>query len=112
MEHDPYKPLKEDRNEGIPGRNNIGNGPILYQQEISERSWEQCFSDIKQDLSHMKETVKGQAPVSMDALVQQTKSAFTVRLLHFHLPVKFRMPQIKTFDGMKDPVNHLNTYKN
>ena len=37
-EHDPYKPLEEDRNEGIPGRNNRGDGPILYQQEIGERS--------------------------------------------------------------------------
>ena len=39
-EHDPYKPLREDHNEGIPGRNNRGNGPILYQLEIRERSWE------------------------------------------------------------------------
>ena len=45
-EHDPYKPLEEDRNEGMPGRNNKGNGPILYQQEIGERSWEQRFRDI------------------------------------------------------------------
>ena len=37
--HDPYKPLGEDRNEGIPGRNNRGNGPILYQPEIGEQSW-------------------------------------------------------------------------
>ena len=36
-EHDSYKPLEEDRNEGIPSRNNKCNGPILYQQEIGER---------------------------------------------------------------------------
>ena len=29
-EHDPYKLPGEDRNEGIPGRNSRGNGPILY----------------------------------------------------------------------------------
>ena len=29
-EHDPYKPPREDPNEGMPGGNNIGNGPILY----------------------------------------------------------------------------------
>ena len=28
------------------------------------------------------------------------------------LPAKFRMPQIETFDGTKDPMDHLNTYKN
>ena len=48
----------------------------------------------------------------MDALVQQTESPFTVGVLHFPLPVKFRMPQIETFDGTKDLVDHLNTYKN
>ena len=35
-EHDPYKPSRDDHNEGMLGRNNRGNGPILYQQEIGE----------------------------------------------------------------------------
>ena len=60
----------------------------------------------------MKEAVKGRASVSMDALVQQTESPFTTGVLHFPFPVKFKMPQIKTFDGTKDPIDHLNTYKN
>ena len=60
----------------------------------------------------MKEAVKARAPVSMDALVQQTESSFTAGVLHFPLPAKFKMPQIETFDGMKDPIDHLNTYKN
>ena len=59
----------------------------------------------------MKEAVKGRALVSMDALVQQTESLFTAGVLHFPLPTKFRMPQIEAFDGTKDPVDHLNTYK-
>ena len=60
----------------------------------------------------MKEVVKGQAPNYMDTLVQQTESPFTAEVLHFPLPAKFRMPQIEAFDGTKDPVDHLNTYKN
>ena len=44
--------------------------PIPYKQEAGERSWEQRFRDIQQELSHVKEAVKGRAPVSMDALVQ------------------------------------------
>ena len=42
----------------------------LIQQEIRERLWEQRFRGIQQELNHMKEVVKGRAPVSMDALVQ------------------------------------------
>ena len=60
----------------------------------------------------MKEPVKGRAPISMDALVQQTESPFTAGVLNFPLPVKFIMPHFETFDGTKDPVDHLNTYKN
>ena len=111
-EHDPYKPFGENRNEERHGRDNRGDGPILYQQETGERSWGQRFGDIQQGLNHMKEAVKSRDPVSMDALVQQTESPFTAGVLHFPLPAKFRVPQIETFDGTKDPINHLNTYKN
>ena len=44
--------------------------------------------------------------------MQQTESPFTAEVLHFPLPAKFRMPQVEAFDGMNDPVDHLNTYKN
>ena len=44
--------------------------------------------------------------------MQQTESSFTAEVLHFPLPTKFRMSQIEAFDGTKDPVDHLNTYKN
>ena len=60
----------------------------------------------------MKEVVKGRAPDTMDTLVQQTESPFTAEVLRYPLPAKFRMPQVEAFDGVKDPVDHLNTYKN
>ena len=60
----------------------------------------------------MKEVVKGRAPDTMDTLVQQTESPFTVEVLRYPLLAKFRMPQVEAFDGVKDPVDHLNTYKN
>ena len=60
----------------------------------------------------MKKVVKGRVLDSMDTLVQQTKSPFAAEVLHFPLPTKFRMPQVEAFDGARDPVDHLNTYKN
>ena len=60
----------------------------------------------------MRKVVKGRAPDSMDTLVQQTESPFTAEVLHFPLLAKSRMPQKEAFDGVKDPVDHLNTYKN
>ena len=60
----------------------------------------------------MKEVVRGRASDTMDTLVQQTESPFTTEVLHFPLPAKFRMPQVEAFDDTRDPVDHLNTYKN
>ena len=79
---------------------------------IREQIWEQRFKDLQQELSHMKEVVKGRTPDTMDTLVQQTESPFTHEVLNYPLPAKFRMPQIEAFDGVKDPIDHLNTYKN
>ena len=32
-------------------------------------------------------------------------------MLHFPLPAKFRIPQVEAFDGVRDPIDNLNTYK-
>ena len=95
----------------MPGRNDGGDEPTPYQWGKGEQSWEQRFQDIQQELSHMKEAIKGRASVSMDALVQKTESLFTARVLHFPLLEKFRMSHIEAFDETKDLVDHLNTYK-
>ena len=110
--HKPHLTPREERNEAILRGNIENDEPTPPQQGMGERSWEQRFKGIQQELSHMKEVVKGRAPDSMDTLVQQTESPFTAEVLHFPLSAKFRMPQIEAFDGTKDPVDHLNTYKN
>ena len=110
--HGPHLAAEEERNETILWGNIRDDELTPPQQGMRERSWEQRFKGIQQELSHMKEVVKGRAPDSMDTLVQQTESPFTTEVLHFPLPAKFRMPQIEAFNGTKNPVNHLNTYKN
>ena len=82
------------------------------QQGAGEQAWEQRFKSLQQELSHVKEVIRGCALDTMDTLVQQTESPFTAEVLHFPLPAKFRMPQVEAFDGTRDPFDHLNTYKN
>ena len=91
----------------------VGNEELRHPpQEAGELSWEQRFKSLQQELSRVKELVRGRAPDTIDTLVQQTESPFTAEVLHFPLPAKFRMPQVEAFDGVRDPVDHLNTYKN
>ena len=47
----------------------------------------------------------------LDDLVNRTDSPFTTSVNSFPLPHKFRIPQIKSYDGVKDPIDHLETFK-
>ena len=110
--HGPHLAPRERSNE-VTLRGHAGNEELRHpQQGTGDQSWEQRFKSLQQELSRVKEVVRGRAPDTMDTLVQQTESPFTTEVLHFPLPAKFRMPQVEAFDSARDPVDHLNTYKN
>ena len=110
--HGPQLAPMEEGNEAIPGGQVVNEALHHPQPGAEEQSWEQRFRNLQQELSRVKEVVKGRASNTMDTLVQQTESPFTAEVLRYPLPAKFRMPQVETFDGVKDLVDHLNTYKN
>ena len=110
--HGPQPAPEEEGNEATLGGHAENEELHHPQPGAEELSWEQRFKSLQQELSRVKEVVRVRAPDTMDTLVQQTESPFTAEVLHFPLPVKFRMPQVEAFDGVKDPVDHLNTYKN
>ena len=71
----------------------VGNEELHHPQlGAEEQSWEQRFRILQQELSRVKEAVKGRAPDTMDTLVQQTESPFIAEVLRYPLSVKFRMP--------------------
>ena len=108
----PHLASGGEGNEATPG-GHVGNEELLHpQQETGQQSWEQRFKSLQQELNRVKEVVRGRASDTMDTLVQHTESPFTAEVLHFPLLAKFRMPQVEAFDGVRDPVDHLNTYKN
>ena len=110
--HGPYLAPGREGNKATLGEH-IGNRePRHPRPAAGEQSWEQRFKSLQQELSRVKEVVKGHAPDTTDTLVQQTESPYTAEVLHFPLPAKFRIPQVEAFDSTRDPVDHLNTYKN
>ena len=55
--------------------------------------------------------LKGRVSNDLDDLVNRIDSPFTTFVNSFPLPQKFRMPQIESYDGVKDPLDHLETFK-
>ena len=68
--HGPHLAPREEGNEATLG-GHVGNEELCHpNQGTGERSWEQRFKSLQQELSRVKEVVRGRAPDTMDTLVR------------------------------------------
>ena len=66
---------------------------------------------MKEQMEVMMNALKGRISSDLDDLVNRTDSPFTIQFNSCSLPQKFRMPQVESYDGVKDPLDHLETFK-
>ena len=62
-------------------------------------------------LRELRSTIREKIERGVDRLVRATDSPFTTAVLECPVPSKFWLPQLEPFDGLKDPQDHLNTFK-
>ena len=67
--------------------------------------------EIRREMDKLRKAIKGQMDQSMDRMVKTTDSLFTTAVLECPMPSKFRLPQLELFNRLKDPLDHLNTFK-
>ena len=66
---------------------------------------------IKERMDVMMNAFRGWVLSDLDELVHRTNSPFTATVTSIPLPPKFRTPQIETYDGSKDLLDHLKSFK-
>ena len=66
---------------------------------------------IKEQIEVIMNALKGRVSSDLDNLVNRTDSSFTTAVNSFPLPQKFRMSHIDSYGGVKDPLDHLETFK-
>ena len=59
----------------------------------------------------MKNSLKAKAARNLDNLVHRENSPFIPRIANFPLPTRFKVPQIESFNGTKDPFDYLEAFK-
>ena len=74
--------------------------PILAEMQVMKEQMEVMINALKRRVSS-----------ALDDLMNRTDSPFTIPVNSCPLPQKFRMPQIESYDGVKDPLDHLETFK-
>ena len=62
-------------------------------------------------MDELRNTIRGKTNRSLNRMVRAIDSSFTIVVLECPVPLKFQLPQLEQFDGFKDPLDHLNTFK-
>ena len=62
-------------------------------------------------MDELRNAIKEKTDRSVDRMVRATDSPFITAVLECLVPSKFWLPQLEPFDGLKDPQDHLNTFK-
>ena len=62
-------------------------------------------------MDKLRNAIKEKIDRSLDRMVRRIDSPFTMTVLECLVPLKFHLSQLKPFDRLKDPLDHLNTFK-
>ena len=65
---------------------------------------------MKKKMDLMMNALRGRVSTSLDDLVHRIDSPITTEVT-FPVLVKFQMPQVEIYDGSRDPLNHLESFK-
>ena len=64
---------------------------------------------MRKVMDEMRENMRRANPV--EDLVHRTDSPFTALINGLPLPLKFKMPSLDSYDGTRDPFDHIATFK-
>ena len=59
--------------------------------------------NIRKEMDKLKKAIKDKGRENSDGMIRRTDSPFTTEVLNRPLPLKFRLPQLESYDGSKDP---------
>ena len=66
---------------------------------------------MRKEMDELRIAIKEKTDRSLDRMVRAIDSPFITAVLECLVPLKFRLPQLEPFDGLKDLQDHLNTFK-
>ena len=84
----------------MPSLMDMAPPPILTEMQAMKEKMEVMMNALKRRISS-----------DLDDLVNRTDSPFTILVNSCPLPQKFRVSQIESYDGVKDSLDHLETFK-
>ena len=104
----------DHRNQEGPEGSHALNRPDVSRPFITDTAPPHIVEEMqmmKELMECMMSALKGKVPSDLVDLVHRTDSPFTTSVNSFPLLPKFRMPQVENYDGNKDHLDHLESFK-
>ena len=92
--------------EGDSHRRSIHQRPTTPDEQNSD-----LLRGMRKEMDKLRNAIKEKTDRSVDRMVRAIDSPLTTAVLECPMPSKFRLPQLEPFDRLKDPQDHLNTFK-
>ena len=66
---------------------------------------------MRREMDELRNVVKDRAVENLDGMIWRIDSPFTTEVLNRPFPPEFCLPQLEPFDGSRDPLDHIETFK-
>ena len=76
-----------------------------------ERENTDLLKEMIKEMDELRNAIKAKTDQGLDIIVKKTDSPFTLAVQECLVPSKFHLLQLEPFDGLKDPLDHLNPFK-
>ena len=67
--------------------------------------------NMRKEMDELKNAIKDRGGENLDRMIRRTGSTFTTEVLNRPLLPKFCLPQLGSYNGSKDPLDHIESFK-
>ena len=110
MESQNVEHQQTDENQNEEESNSQANRRDRTSGKDSTRM-ENELHNMRKEIDKLKSAVKDKGGENLDGMIQKTDSSFITEVLNRPFPLKFRLPQLESYDSFKDPLDHIESFK-
>ena len=89
----------------------MGETKMKKSQTLKPISETELQEKIPLEMDKLKSAMKDKGGENLDGMIWRTDSPFTNIVLNYPLLPKFHLPQLESYDGTKDPLDHIESFK-
>ncbi len=79
--------------------------------DVRAAKLEEELKEMREQMKEKKSQVKAKVAQNLEMLVHCSESPFTKRVDDYPLPAMFKVPQLENFDGLRDPLDYLDSFR-